>query len=100
MPCEGRLGCAGDRIPQPNRVVITPTGKRTPIGTERHGPDRRPMPSEGRLVCAGDRIPQPNRVVITPTGKRTPIGGEHDAPDPIPMPFEGGVRNILSKGVR
>ena len=49
-----------------DRAVITPTGKRLTIGTERYATDPIRMPSQRALVNTRHRVPQEDRAVITP----------------------------------
>ena len=76
MPLKRQFLMSGDRIPQPNRTVITRNCKCLTIRGERHGLDRTRMPLKGQLLLSGDRIPQPNRFVPTSTRQRDTIRGE------------------------
>ena len=49
---------AGDRIPQTDGAVVTPTSDGVSIRAERHAVD--PRMRECVFVRAGDRIPQPD----------------------------------------
>ena len=82
MPFERVFVCACDRIPQPDGVVLTSTGERPAVGTERYGSDPTCMPFESLLESACDRIPQPYSKAA-PTGERPPVRTERYAVDII-----------------
>ena len=89
MPGEGLLVFTGYPIPQTDGAVLTPTGKRPSIGTERYAEDPTRMSCEGVLMLTGYPIPQTDSIVCTRTSKCTSIGTERYAIDLARMPGEG-----------
>ena len=60
MPHKSRVLLSRSSVPQPHRLVPTPTGDSVTIGTERYTNDPIRMPCEQRDLLMGLRIVQPN----------------------------------------
>jgi hypothetical protein len=71
---------SGFWIPQADRSITTPAGKKFPIRAESHAIDTSAMTGKGfAYLQSSFWIPQADRSVITPAGKKSSIRAEGHA---------------------
>ena len=73
MSLKSRYLFPGARIPQTNRVVVTPSSQCFAIGRERYRIDIIPMSYETDFMFTRVGIPQPRGIIITRSRKRFTI---------------------------
>src|SRR5687768_5750584 len=89
MPPEGEHPAASSRLPDPDRVVVTPAHDPPAVPGESDAVDPSRMPLEREELAAGRGVPHSRRPIPTAGGHAPAIRGEGSRPNvPAPTPLK------------